>query len=307
MSHEKIDLVFDGDGERLDKWLAQALPDYSRTQIKALINDGRVETTGQLLKPNTILKNGTPIIVRPPAIKPTTLKGQNIPIDILYEDDYILVINKPAGLVVHPSAGHTRDTLVNALLYKYPDMATLDPERPGIVHRLDMDTSGVIVVARSNDALNSLQQQFKDRTVHKVYLALVHGRPSTPTGVIDAPIRRHPQHRQRMAAMTSGKPARTRFSILKATDSYSLLELILETGRTHQIRVHMAWLGFPVVGDNTYGRRKSKHTSRQVLHAAKLEIDHPVSSQRMTFEAPLPSDFSEILTTLMGLKVQDVI
>lgn len=304
MSDTVIDLIFDGGNERLDKWLANVLPNISRTQVKALINDGRVEVAGQCLKPNTLLEDGTLIVVRlpEPAPKPSALEGQDIPLEILYEDDQIVAVNKPAGLVVHPSMGHTHDTLVNALIYRYPDMADLDPERPGIVHRLDMDTSGVIITARTSEALQSLQQQFKSRTVNKVYLALVHGHPSSPTGLIDVPIGRHPHHRQRMSAIASGKPAQTRFKVIETFVKHSLLELILETGRTHQIRVHMAWLGFPVVGDTTYGRRKSKQVPRQMLHANRLEVDHPLSAQRLIIEAPRPLDFTEFLKTLKPSK-----
>ncbi|MCB0193357.1 MAG: RluA family pseudouridine synthase, partial [Anaerolineae bacterium] len=221
------------------------------------------------------------------------------------EDADLIVVNKPAGLVVHPAQGHHSGTLVNALLARYPELIEIaahntgSAKRPGIVHRLDQDTSGLIVVARTLEALQHLQKQFKARTVEKIYLALVHGHPETPEGVIDVPLGRDPRHRQKFAPRSDGKSARTRFRVLESFDEYSLLEIGLETGRTHQIRVHLAWLGCPVVGDTVYGRRRNRlGLKRHFLHAWRLCFQHPRTDEPLQFEAALDEELQGILANL---------
>ncbi|HEY84055.1 MAG TPA: RluA family pseudouridine synthase [Chloroflexi bacterium] len=296
MPPEIITLTNQKNNQRLDKFLAKAIPAISRSQAKRLIDAGLVQTEALRLKASTPLPSGATLTVTLPAAPSPKPRPQAIPLDILFEDDQLIILNKAAGLVIHPAAGHAQDTLVNALLYHYPKLAGLDNERPGIVHRLDKDTSGVMVVAKTKRALHALQEQFKTRSVEKIYQALVHGHPQAPQGIIDVPLGRHPQHRQQMAPLAGGRPARTHYSLAQQWKDYSLLKLKLETGRTHQIRVHLTWLGYPVVGDTVYGRRKNPlFLSRQFLHASQLSLDHPLSGQRLTFEAPLPPDLKAAL------------
>ena len=299
MTSQTVKLICPTTNQRLDKLLAASIPNLSRTQARRLIETGQVSAAGLDLKPNTMLAPGVEITVILPEPETVELVAQNIPLDILFEDAHLVALNKPTGLVVHPAAGHKQETLVNALLNRYPDLAGLHPSRPGIVHRLDKETSGVMVVGRTQAALENLQAQLKSRQVEKIYLALTHGRLKTQTGLIDVPLGRHPQHRQRRAALPEGKPARTHFQVLETFNNHSLLQLRLETGRTHQIRVHLAWLGHPVVGDSLYGRkREGIPIARQFLHANRLAVDHPHSGQRLTFAAPIPSDLAVLLELL---------
>jgi 23S rRNA pseudouridine1911/1915/1917 synthase len=226
-------------------------------------------------------------------------------LDVVYEDDDLLVVNKPAGMVVHPSHGHHQGTLVNALLSRYPNMDVGDSERPGIVHRLDRDTSGLIVVAKTEPALEHLRLQFKSRSVQKTYLALVHKHPPSPEGIIEAPIGRDPRQRQRMAVVRGGRPACTRYELLEELGDYSLLAVSPETGRTHQIRVHLAWLGVPIAGDPVYGRQRGGRRAktylgleRQFLHAWRLSFKRPKGNGDVSLEAPLPADLQRAIDTL---------
>jgi 23S rRNA pseudouridine1911/1915/1917 synthase len=251
------------------------------------------------------VESGHVIELRLPVIQTTQLQPEEIPLDVVFEDDALVVINKAAGLVVHPAQGHDSGTLVNALLARYPDLAGMTdvdidaPDRPGIVHRLDRDTSGLIVVARTPEALQNLRQQFKDRVVEKIYLALVFGCPAAPEGVIDVPLGRDSRHRQKFAAVADGKPARTHYRVQADYGLYSLLEIGLETGRTHQIRVHLAWLKCPVVGDTVYGRKKNTlGLKRQFLHAWKLQFTHPRTGDMLQLEAPLAGDLQHVLDNL---------
>ncbi len=294
-----ITLTCPTDIPRLDKFLAEAVPDLSRQQAKTMIKQGLVEAKGLNLKPSLALPEGTTLTLILPDPAPANLEAYEFPLSILHEDEAMIVVDKPAGLVVHPALGHAQDTLVNALLNRYPLLAQMDQERAGVVHRLDKDTSGVIVVARTKEALLNLQAQFEARRVGKTYLALVHGHPQSSEGIIDVPIARHPQHRQQMAAHPRGKPAQTHYQVTQNFDHYSLLTLAIKTGRTHQIRVHLSWLGYPVVGDSIYGRRKTPPSlSRQFLHAHRLELNHPHTGQGLQFESPLPSDLQKFLTTI---------
>jgi 23S rRNA pseudouridine1911/1915/1917 synthase len=290
----------------LDRYLARALPDVSRSQIQRLIRQGRVKVDGKAARPSSQVGIGMQVVARIPSPPSDEVTPQPIPLDVIYEDDDLLVINKPAGMVVHPAqpqggpaGGHRTGTLVNALLARYPDLSVGDRGRPGIVHRLDRDTSGLMVVAKTQAALEHLRGQFKSRQVSKTYLALVHSRPPAPEGVIEAPIGRDPRQRKRMAVVPGGRKARTSYRLLEELGDYSLLAVSPETGRTHQIRVHLAWLGLPVAKDAVYGRRRDTlGLSRQFLHAWKLAFERPGGGGRLELEAPLPADLVEALQDL---------
>jgi 23S rRNA pseudouridine1911/1915/1917 synthase len=294
-------------GERLDRYLARTLPDVSRSQVQRLIRQGLVALDGETAKPSTPVEPGMRVVVRIPPAPPDEIHPQTIPIDVVYEDDDLLVVNKPAGMVVHPAYGHWEGTLVNALLARYPDLAVGDAGRPGIVHRLDRDTSGLIVVAKTEVALEHLRQQFKSRSVKKTYLVLVHGQPPAPEGIIEAPVGRDSRRRQRMAVVPGGRAARTHYRLLEGLGDYSLLAVSPETGRTHQIRVHLAWLGVPVAGDPVYSRgreareaKKRLGLGRQFLHAWRLSFERPDGKGVMELEAPLPADLARVLRVLRG-------
>ena len=283
---------------RLDTYLAAAHPALSRSRWKQLIESGHVSLNGApALKPNTPLAPGDTLSCALPPPDPVGLLPADIPLAILHEDSDLIALDKPPGLVVHPAPGHSADTLVNALLHHCSDLAGIGGQlRPGIVHRLDKDTSGVLVVAKNERALAALVAQFSAHTVRKEYLALVWGALRTPSGAIDLPIGRHPIHRQKMAVTPKGRPALTRYETLAATPLASLLRVHIETGRTHQIRVHLAHLGHPVVGDATYGRARhglpeNLSIPRQMLHAHVLEIAHPRDGRPLAFTAPPPPDF----------------
>jgi 23S rRNA pseudouridine1911/1915/1917 synthase len=304
-SSRTVQLQVDEAASRLDQYLVQVLPELSRTEIKKLIQQDQVLVSNQPAKPSMSVQPGDVVTVYVPIAEPVALQAETIPITIIYEDADLIVVNKPAGLVVHPALGHRTGTLVNALLAKYPDLGDLsqaEPEaeqRPGVVHRLDRDTSGLLVVARTDLALRHLRRQFKDRTVQKTYLALVVGRPKAPEGLIDVPLGRDPHHRQKFAPLVDGKPARTRFRLVEKVGEYSLLEVDLETGRTHQIRVHLAWLGCPVVGDTVYGPKNNPPgLDRQFLHAWRLGFEHPRHGRALTFEAPLDRQLETVLDRL---------
>ncbi len=303
-----IQLQVDRAGARLDQYLAEQLANFSRSQIKKLIQQNDVLVADQPAKPGTVVQPGDVILVRLASPAPAELLPQDIPLDIVYADDDLIVINKTAEMVIHPAVGHDQGTLVNALLARFPDLAGLaqtDADaalRPGIVHRLDQDTSGLIVVARTATALRRLQAQFKARTVEKIYLALVFDEPDAPEGIVDVPLGRDPRNRQKFAPRADGKPARTHYRVKSRFDGYSLLEIGLETGRTHQIRVHLAWLKCPVVGDTVYGRRKNPlGLRRQFLHAWRLAFVHPSTGEPVEFEAPLPAELQAVLDALNPL------
>lgn len=297
-----------GQGQRLDVWLAATLPTLSRARIQSLIRAGDITLDGAMVKPGQLLATGMRVTVCPPPVKPTELVPEPIPLDILYEDDVLLGLNKPPGLVVHPGAGHAQGTLVNALLHHCPNLPGIGREqRPGIVHRLDKDTSGVLVVAKTEVALDGLARQFKDRVVQKQYTAFVCGRPSPAEGVIDATIARDPHHRQRMRAMVAGgRTAKSRYIVRELFANAAVVDVRIETGRTHQIRVHLAHIGHPVLGDTTYGRHRTlcdgTVVPRQMLHAARLSFVHPISGNTLTLEAPLPEDMQQIAALLRAKK-----
>lgn len=296
-------------GQRLDRALVTLYPDTSRTRLQQFIKEGGARINGKPGKPGQVLEAGQRLtLALAPGNTPhvgqadlgkTAPRPENIPLDVVYEDEHLLVLNKPTGIVVHPAPGHATGTLVNALLAHDPEIAEAgDVGRPGIVHRLDKDTSGLMVVAKDPETHAKLAAQMAERQMVKRYLALIEGRLSVPEGVIEAPIGRDPRQRQRMALVSEaagGREARTRFKVLREARGRSLVELQLETGRTHQIRVHLAAVGHPVVGDTTYGRPQPPQPPRIVLHAAHLEFAHPITGEWLSFEAPLPPDLAGFL------------
>jgi len=287
--------VADIAGLRLDKFVGEKCPELSRTHAQQLIHDGFVTVNGKSAKPSLKLNAGDKVDVVIPPETPSQLEPENIPLKIVYEDADLLVVDKPAGLAVHPAPGHPSHTLANAVLSYLPALAKdADSLRPGIVHRLDKDTSGLIIVAKNRLAQANLSQQFKSRVVKKTYITLVQGKLTPEKGIIEAAIGRDPSHRQRMAVTAKGREARTEYQVIKYIGNYSLLEIKPETGRTHQIRVHLAAIGFPVVGDTTYGLKSSRFP-RQFLHASKITFKLPSTGKEITLESPLPPDLQGVL------------
>ncbi|XXF80985.1 RluA family pseudouridine synthase [Myxococcaceae bacterium GXIMD 01537] len=298
-------------GERLDQHLARAFPDLTRSRIKGLMEDGHVLVDGKPAKASARLKGGELLSLTVPPPVPAVPVAEELPIEVLHEDRDLVVVNKAAGMVVHPGAGHASGTLVNALLHRIQDLAGVGGElRPGIVHRLDKDTTGCLVVAKHEQALVALQKSFKTRAVEKTYLALTHGHPKKPEGRIETLYGRHPVHRQRFTGkVKEGKPAITVYRVRELFEGAALVELDLLTGRTHQIRVHLAELGHPLLCDALYGAgRKGKGgveraqavLGRQALHAWRLSFEHPRTGKRLSLEAPLPPDFEAALAALRG-------
>jgi len=295
-----LELTADRGGERLDTFIARRCPELSRSHARRLIDEGLVSVNGRQAKPSERVRAGLSVSVIVPPPETVTLVPEAIPLTIIYQDGDIIVLDKPAGLTVHPAPGHPSGTLVNALLAACPDLRGIAGTlRPGIVHRLDKDTSGLMVVAKNDRAQRALQRQLKDRDVRKTYLALVRGVPAPREGTIAAPIGRHPKNRKKMAVVADGREATTRYRVREeiAGGQYSLLEVEPVTGRTHQIRVHLAAVGHPVVGDATYGR-PSAAVGRQFLHAHKLAFAMPLGGRTVEFESPLPADLREALSQL---------
>ena len=297
MKTHKIVAGIEDAGERLDSFVASALPDISRSYSKKLITDGKVLVNDSKAKPSYCVSEDDAISVQIQDPKPTKVQAQDIPIDIVYEDDDVIVINKARGMVVHPSAGHEDGTLVNALLYHCGSMPVIGGEtRPGIVHRIDKDTTGLLVVAKNDKAHLSLSEQIREKSASRKYKALVEGVIKDDSGEVDAPIGRHKNDRKKMAVVLGGREARTIYKVERRFASYTLLDVTLTTGRTHQIRVHMAHIKHPVVGDAVYGYKKQKfNLDGQLLHAHELSFNHPKTGERITFNAPLPEDFSSLL------------
>lgn len=283
---------------RLDKACSEIFSDYSRSQIKQLLDGGNITVNGKTEKAKYKVKSGDVIRLEEPETKTLELRPENIPLDIVYEDDDVIVINKPQGMVVHPAPGHDEHTLVNALLYHCPLSTINGTFRPGIVHRIDKDTSGLLMVAKNDKAHRSLAKQIKDKTNIREYVALVHGRIAEDEGTINAPIGRSLKDRKKQAVVKDGRNAVTHFEVLKRYRDYTLVKCILETGRTHQIRVHMKYIGHPLVGDPLYGPKKTIKGNGQFLHAGKLGFVHPTTGKLLIFEAPLPKIFQECLEKL---------
>jgi 23S rRNA pseudouridine1911/1915/1917 synthase len=311
---QMLTVPIEEEGERLDRWLTAKISGRSRSEIQRWIDEGRVEVDGKLGKPGRKIEADQEIRVSIPPVDESALEAEAIPLKIVYEDDDLMVIDKPAGLVVHPAPGHSGGTLVNAILHHLPGLEGVGGERrPGIVHRLDKQTSGLIVIAKHDRSHRFLQRQFAARTVHKVYLALLEGQISPENGRISAPIGRHPIHRKRQAVLpvnpqtgeTKGREAITEYHTIGLYSTrlnsgeignFTLVEAVLHTGRTHQIRVHFAWMKHPVVGDTLYGYRRQRiPLDRQFLHAHKLRFQLPATGEIREFIAPLPEELQQIL------------
>ncbi len=287
---------------RLDKYLIDQFPELTRSYLQKLIALGYILVNEQQAKAHQKANIGDIIKITFPPSEPTELIAEPIPLDIVYEDNDIAVIDKPAGLTVHPSPGHTMHTLVNALLARCPELASFeDSMRPGIIHRLDKDTSGLMIIAKNKTAQQNLINQFKSRSVSKGYISLVKGKVTPAKGIIEAPIGRDPYNRKRMAIISDGRYARTRYKVKQYLDNYTLLDITIETGRTHQIRVHLAAIGYPVVGDPVYGV-KSKYLNRQFVHASRLGFHLPGNGEFCEFSSDLPDDLKQALNLISKSK-----
>ena len=301
----EINLQVQETSERLDRYLAEQLSDFSRSRIQQLISQGHVKVNNQTCTSKKVaVAAGDLIELTVPPAQPLELQPADIPLDVLYEDAHLLILNKPAGLVVHPAPGHEADTLVNALLTHCPNLAGIGGvQRPGIVHRLDKDTTGAIVIAKTDQAHQHLQAQLKAKTARREYLGIVCGAPKTPSGTVDLPIGRHPVDRKKMAIVPvekGGRPAITHWQVQERLSNYTLMHFQLETGRTHQIRVHSAQIGHPIVGDPIYssGRSLGVNIAGQALHAWRLQLQHPVTGELIEATAPPPEAFITLLTIL---------
>ncbi|HBA82526.1 MAG TPA: RluA family pseudouridine synthase [Verrucomicrobia bacterium] len=299
-------LQFTGHSMRLDAWLATQLPDLSRARLQELIKSGQILLNGRPCKPSQTPKAGDRIDVGIPPPIPVEATAEDIPLSVLYEDADLIVVNKPAGLVTHPAPGHDSGTLVNALLHHCKDLGGIGGElRPGIVHRLDKDTTGVLVVAKNEPAMHSIVEQFKNRQVTKEYAALVWGQLAPPNGTVETLLGRNPHDRKKMSARPQqGRPAVTHYETVETWPDISYVRIRIETGRTHQIRVHMAHLGHSVVGDRQYGRARNvvlpAPADRQMLHARCLSLTHPRTGQRLELTAPIPADMQALIDGLKG-------
>jgi len=286
-------------GERIDKAISSIQTEWSRTQISNWITEGIVKVNGETVKAKYKVKAGDVVEIIVPEAEPLDVIAENLALDIVYEDADVLVVNKPKGMVVHPAPGHMTGTLVNGLMYQCKDLSGINGiMRPGIVHRIDKDTSGLLMVAKNDVAHESLVDQLVNKTVTRKYIALVHGHIAHDKGTIDAPIGRDQKDRQKQAIVDNGKHAVTHFHVVERFGDYTLVECRLETGRTHQIRVHMNYIGFPLVGDPKYGPKKTIDFGGQVLHAATLGFNHPSSGEYLEFETPLPADYEQLLNEL---------
>ncbi len=294
MSGERV-FVCDQPGERLDRFLADRCAELSRTRIKRLIVGGEVTVDGAPSTAGFRLRSGQCVTIRVPEPPPPHALGQDIPLCVVFEDEHILVVDKPAGMPVHPGIGHPDSTLVNAVIGRLPNVGGVGaPLRPGLVHRLDKDTSGLVVIAKTDSDHSSIAEQLKNRTVDKGYLALVVGRLSPPEAVIEAPIGRHPRDRKKMAIIDDGRPATTRYRVIADFPGCTYVDVRPKTGRTHQIRVHFASIGHPLVGDALYGSADTR-IERHFLHAARLGFEHPATGERVEFESNLPEELEVLL------------
>ncbi|MCF6515059.1 RluA family pseudouridine synthase [Lactobacillus sp. S2-2] len=299
MSNKKINLIINNEVGRLDKVISEAFDEISRSRAQNLIENNFVDVNEHKEKPKYKVQQKDRISIEIPEPEEINLTPQNIPLDIIYEDEDVIVINKPEGMVVHPSPGHPDETLVNALLYHTKLSPINGSIRPGIVHRIDKDTSGLLMVAKSQMAHESLSEQLKNKTNKRKYIALVHGNIKEQSGTIKAPIGRSKNDRKKQAIVSDGRFAETKFNVLKRfNQDYTLIECELKTGRTHQIRVHMKYIGHPLVGDPLYGPRKTIQGHGQFLHAKVLGFKHPKTNEDLLFEVPLPEYFEKVLNNL---------
>ncbi len=295
-------IILPESGQRLDLALVRLLPDYSRSYIQKLCEAGQVTLAGKALKASWKTVQGARLEIKPLPAQPTSLKAQAIPLDIVFEDEWLAVVNKPQGMVVHPGAGNQENTLANALLAHFADdlSSLAGSGRPGIVHRIDKDTSGLLLVVKDNHVHAKVSAKLRRHEIERVYQALVYGRVLTKNGIIEAPIGRDPRQRQKMAVVATGKPARTHFRTCQAADQASWLEVRLETGRTHQIRVHLSYIGHPVLADPLYAaKRPAFGLAGQALHAGRLGFVHPVTGQSLQFDCPVPAYFSNLADELL--------
>lgn len=302
MKEEIFQVTDEQDGERLDKMLSIIYPDFSRSFFQKLIKENSIKVNEKVQKANYKVQTDDMISIQIPDAVETTIEPENIPLDILYEDDDLLVVNKPKGMVVHPSAGHYSGTLVNAIMYHCKDsLSGINGEiRPGIVHRIDMDTTGSLIVCKNDESHVAIAAQIKEHSCNRIYVGIVCGNVKEDEGTINAPIGRHPIERKKMAINEkNGKPAITHYKVLKRFGKYTYMQFKLETGRTHQIRVHMASIGHPLLGDELYARNcPFKHLQGQTLHARTIGFIHPRTKEYMEFSAPLPKYFEDLLQKL---------
>ncbi|MFX0559762.1 RluA family pseudouridine synthase [Tepidibacillus infernus] len=299
---EKYDWIIEEEEatERIDKFLSEQFEEWSRSQIQQWIKEGNVTVNGRMVKANYKIQEDDEVVLQVPPQKELNIEPESIPLDIVYEDQDVIVINKPRGMVVHPASGHYSGTLVNALLYHCKDLSGINGVlRPGIVHRIDKDTSGLLMAAKNDLAHESLARQLKDHDVHRIYLALVHGEIPHDLGTIDAPIGRDPHDRKKMTVIhKNSKHAVTHFVVKERFQGFTLVECKLETGRTHQIRVHMQYIGHPLVGDPLYGLKKTLKIDGQALHAKTLGFKHPRTNEYMEFDSELPEDMQGLIEEL---------
>lgn len=296
MEKIEIEITEEHKGSRIDKALSAVNPEWSRTQIQSWLKDSLVLVSGIQVKPNYKVRLGDIVTVEEPELEELDMIAEELNLDIVYEDKDVLVVNKARGMVVHPAPGHPSGTVVNGLMHHCTDLSGINGVvRPGIVHRIDKDTSGLLMVAKNDKAHVSLVDQLVNRTVTRVYTALVHGHIPHDNGTIEAPIGRDSRERQNMAIVDKGRHAVTHFKVIERFGEYTLVECKLETGRTHQIRVHMKYIGYPLVGDPKYGPKKTLEFNGQVLHAGTLGFDHPVTGEYLEFNSPLPDDFKELV------------
>lgn len=304
MERRRLTVARSAAGTRLDRWLTEVVPDLSRARLQQLITAGHVRVDGAARKAAHRLRGGESVEIDVPPPEPEALEPEPIALTVLYEDEHVLVVDKPAGMVVHPGAGHSRGTLAAAVLAHAPGTAGVGgPRRPGVVHRLDKGTSGLLVIAKTRAAYDGLVAQLSARTVRRRYLAVVHGRVARDEGIVDAALGRDPHHRKRMAIRPAarGRRAVTRWRAIERFPAHTALEVTLDTGRTHQIRVHLTSLGHPIVGDDVYGRSRGRppvELDGLALHASELAFTHPMTDEPMRFEAPLPSRILELLSHL---------
>ncbi|WIL68724.1 RluA family pseudouridine synthase [Staphylococcus cohnii] len=286
-------------GQRIDKLLPEFNAEWSRTQMQDWIKEGLVKVNDKVIKSNYKTKLNDKIVVTEKEIVEADIKPENLNLNFYYEDDDVAIVYKPKGMVVHPSAGHYTGTLVNGLMYQMKDLSGINGEiRPGIVHRIDKDTSGLLMIAKNDIAHRSLVEQLIDKSVTRKYIALVHGNIPHDYGTVDAPIGRNKNDRQSMSVVDDGKDAITHFNVLEHFNKYTLIECQLETGRTHQIRVHMKYIGYPLVGDPKYGQKKTLDIGGQALHAAVIGFEHPVTQAYIEKTSPLPDDFEQLLNDI---------